>query len=278
MTVIKQPSDPALPFFISKLTEKYRTIQIFSFGHIIKHNHIDTCFAAHRSDFVHQHFLLMVTEETHKIEPEVQDFANAHYKDGIITILCFNEENLRAGIAGNNRFFITVINNGQLLYGRDEMMRSMKVKAYDSSGSLERDRIYINRRLPLAAGFLNAAGAAFNEGNFNICVFLLHQCVEQSCILLIRIFMEYRTDVHNLKRLFGLCACFSTGVSTFFLTGQWEDERLFEILRTSYNWVRYKDDYFVDPADANHLWLRVGVFLKLVRMLCKERIEALMIE
>ncbi len=278
MTTTTQSSDPVLMFFVAKLVEKYQPVHLFSFGRIMKQVNIDTCFAPYNADLKQEHFLLMITAETPRIESEVQDYANAHYKDGLITILCFNEGNLKTAIISNNRFFITVINEGRLLYSRDELLQSIKVREYDNSGSIEEAKGHISHRLVLAEGFLDAAGAALIGASFNICVFLLHQCVEQSCILLIRLFMGYRTDVHNLKRLFGLCACFSPRLATFFSDGQQENERLFEILRMSYSSPRYKDGCVVDSTDANQLWLRVGVFLKLVKLMCEERVRALVEE
>ena len=73
--------------FVRLLAEKYEPLQIISFGREHRYKQCSSCFAPERQDSHFQHFLLMVTESNDRIEHEVQDFANHHYKRGTVDIL-----------------------------------------------------------------------------------------------------------------------------------------------------------------------------------------------
>ena len=80
--------------FIKELVQKFKPEQIYSFGKNIDFKVNNGCFIENHSTDKYHYFLLMVTESVTRIEHEVQDFAN-------------------------NRFFITVYNDDQILYSRD---------------------------------------------------------------------------------------------------------------------------------------------------------------
>lgn len=261
--------------FIKELVQKFKPEQIYSFGKYIDFKVNVGCFIEDHSTENYHYFLLMVTESVTRIEHEVQDFANNHYPFGKITILAHGEETIADAIKANNRFFITIYNEGQILYSRDGMLqRTHSINFIPTQGAVKAQKHY-NHRFPLATGFLKSAKECLTNQHYNLSAFMAHQVVEQCCIALIRVHLAYRSDIHNLYRQLRLCESFSPAPSKLFLSGSEEDKRLFDIMVKSYSAARYKDDFKVEQADAEQIFTRVSTFLKLTEIMCGDKINSL---
>jgi len=261
--------------FIKVLIEKFRPEQIYSFGKNYVLTEKSGCFNASTVDQHEHHFLLMVTETVTRIEHEVQDFANAYYPFGTITILVHGKETITEAIKANNRFFMTVCTKGQLVYSQDGMAQPELINSFNPGQSAIKAQKHFDHRIALAKGFLTCAKECLEEQQYGVAVFMLHQVVEQSCIALIRIHLAYRSDIHNLYRQLNLCNCFSSAPSELFLLGREENKRLFDILVKSYSGARYKDNFTVLGADAEQLFVSASTFVKLTETMCIKKIEML---
>ncbi|MGQ7855505.1 HEPN domain-containing protein [Pedobacter sp. WC2501] len=143
-----------------------------------------------------------------------------------------------------------------------------------TQGAVKAQKHY-NHRFPLATGFLKSAKECLTNQHYNLSAFMAHQVVEQCCIVLIRVYLAYRSDIHNLYRQLRMCDSFSPAPSRLFLSGIEEDKRLFDIMVKSYSAARYKDDFKVDQADAEQIFTRVSTFLKLTEIMCGDKIKSL---
>ena len=261
--------------FLKELVQKFRPEQIYCFGKNIDLKINDSCFIESRRVESYHYFLLMVTESVTRIEHEVQDFANNHYPFGKITILAHGQETIAEAIKANNRFFINVYNEAQILYSHDGMVqRPHEITFIPTQGGVKAQKHY-DHRFTLATGFLASAKECLTNQHYNLSAFMAHQVVEQCCIALIRVHLAYRSDIHNLYRQLGLCDSFSPAPSNMLLSGRDEDRRLFDIMVKSYSAARYKDDFKVEQADAEQIFIRVSTFLKLTEMMCMDKIKSL---
>ncbi|MBC7417835.1 MAG: HEPN domain-containing protein [Pedobacter sp.] len=264
--------------FLKELVQKFCPEQIYCFGRTVELKTADSCFTGKVRDEKFCYFLLMVTESITRIEHEVQDFANQHYPFGTIAILVHGRETIEQAITANNRFFITVYNSGQIIYSRDGMVQSPETVSFIPTQAAVKAQKHFDNRMQLATGFLASANECLKNGQHAICAFMAHQVTEQCCILLIRVHLAYRSDMHNLYRQLRLCNSFSTAPSWLFLSGGEEDKRLFEIMVKSYSAARYKDDFRVNQADAEQIFIRISNFIKLTEILCLKKIESLGME
>jgi len=260
--------------FIELLVEKYRPLRVVCFGRTSSTKQNIGCFMEPWEKEHCHHFLLMVTESATRIEHEVQDFANGHFLDLDITIIVHGQKNVEAAIEANSRFYCTVFEHGELLYKSDGLFMERPV-SYVAIRAEEKAREHMYNRIPLAHGFITGATKCIEEEQFNVSVFMLHQAVEQCCIALIRIFIGYRSDVHNLYRLLRLCASFSSMPSQFFLNGNKDDEELFDVLVKSYSAARYNDSFDIEPEIAGQLLRKVSTFFRLAKRMCKSKVEQL---
>jgi len=260
--------------FIHRLAQKFDPLQIFSFSQNSYNYHSQGCFNDNQNHFKCDYCLLAITETATRIDYEMQDFANAFYQYGTITVIGHSRQSVMEAVQQNSRFFISVLSYGKLLYSKDGLLDSQPRPLFiPTMGAIKALKHY-EHRIPLADGFLMCASECLEKEQFGICAFMLHQAVEQTCICLLRVHIAYRSEFHNLYRLLRLCTCFSEKPFQLFLSTP-EDERLFDIMAKSYSRSRYKDDFTVSRQDAESLYQRAASFILLAKEMCSEKIELL---
>jgi len=240
-------------YFLEKLVDKFQPLYVFCFAKHVESSEKISCFALASHSYSCDYHLLMVSEKSTRIEHTVQDFANAHYDEGKITILVHGKESIDKAIGSNNRFFITVYKTAELLYSWNSVPPLVHDADFDIIAAGTRTKKFFEHRISLAQGFIDCAMECMAKGQHNLCVFNLHQVVEQCCIALIGLHMDYRCDIHNLRRLIMLCRCFSDEPYQLFFRGDLDDERLFGVLVGSYIKVRYTEDFCIDAEDLKKL-------------------------
>ena len=261
---------------IAILVERYQPVRIICFASRFQSVQSVSCFMQPENTPYSTYYLLMITKDTTRIENEAQDYLTNHFKRGAIVIMAHNEEKIKEALALRNRFFSTILSLGTLIYSYDGLPAALceyelpeidPVQVYNESAK------YYEHRRETASGFYNAALSGEEPESFNICVFLLHQAVEQTLIMLIKIFTGYRSDIHSLIRLIRICECFEPKTGLFFKEDTEEDKRLFQVLHKSYNNTRYNDDFEVDEIDAIVLTEKVERFISWANELCERKIE-----
>ncbi|MBB6324547.1 HEPN domain-containing protein [Algoriphagus iocasae] len=263
--------------FLQLLVEKFQPTRIISFGAQTLKNEILGCFA--NKQVIHHHYCLLVcTESSSRIEYEVQDFANTHYHNGQVTILCHGEVAVQEAIESKNRFFTTVLAHGKPLYTRDGFFDLEFKPSLDTAKTLAKAEKHFFHRTDLARGFLESAYASLQKGQHNVATFLMHQAVEQSCILLIRVHIDYRSEFHNLHRLLGLTRCFSESPIELMIGDRPTDKKLFSLLTSSYGKARYAPDFQVSQKDAEEIYQKASALLELTKTMCATKMEAMAAE
>jgi len=263
---------------IKMLADKYKPLYIYRFGKLMESNFNTGCFIADSAAENYRYYLLMVIDSDARIEHAVQDYATSHLEHGTITILVHGKQAMIEAIKANNKFFITVANHGELLYSHDPTVRSFQVPEYIPTRAAEKAKKHHQRHLSRATGFIDSAMECLRTEKCHLCLFMLHQVVEQCCLGMIRIHLGYKSDIHNLYRLLRLCDSFSPAMSGMFLDEGEEGRRLFDLIANSYSAARYQDVFEVSQQDANKLLTQVESFLTMANILCIDKIEALTVE
>ncbi|MGY6744915.1 MAG: HEPN domain-containing protein [Cecembia sp.] len=274
--IIKTEKDSVTHFneCLKLLVEKYQPTRIISFGKQSLQNKNKGCFVNSKTEVKH-YCLLICMESCTRIDYEIQDFINHHYQDGQITIVCHGENSIMEQLEANNRFFITVLSKGKYLYSKSGFIENQLPPKYNPLNALEKAEKHFNHRIFLAKGFFDCARESQCRGNYMITAFSLHQAVEQSCILLIKIHLDYRSEFHNLFRLLGLCRSFSDEPYNVLVGERPSSQRLFNILIRSYGKARYSLDFDVSQKDAEALCEKVSCFIDLVESMCRTQMEKL---
>lgn len=251
-----------LEHLINKLVAKYQPLQIYCFHKHLERKEIKGCFREPLVEERCDYWLLMVTESTSRIEHAVQDFSNAHYDQGSITILVHGKESIERSVNNGFTFFQKVYTVGELLYSSgDEQHSDFLTKTpevFQLSALQQTRRKQLEEGMSRAQGFLDGAKECLSTARYNICAFMLHQAVEQTLIALIGFHMDYRSDIHNLKRLLMLSRCFSEALYDLFLSGDAYDKELFDVLVGAYCNARYSADFTIDKNSVQSLFDRVS--------------------
>jgi len=259
---------------ISELSEKFQPLQIFCFYKSSSQEKKLSCFVNELASSNHEYGLLLVTATATRIDYEVQDYVNSHFTAGTITVICHGNQSVWEAIDANSRFFKAIFSDGELLYSHDGLLLRPYVQPYNPVNGGRKALKHYNHRMPLAEGFLTGAVQCLASESYNISVFMLHQTVEQICILLIRVHIAYRSEFHNLNRLLRLCQSFSELPHKMFFESA-ESRRLFEVLSRSYSAARYKDDFSVSRKDAESLFTLIESFVAVAKSMCEKKIEML---
>jgi HEPN domain-containing protein len=260
--------------FIQQFAQKFEPLQIFSFSKITCTQNSQGCFIDTPNNLRCDYCLLVITEAGTRIDYGLQDFANNYYRNGSITIICHTKQSVVEAVQQNHRFFISVLTFGILHYSSDGLVGDNAIPLFIPTKGAVKAKQHYDQIIPLADGFLMCASECLENAQFRLCVFMLHQAVEQASICLIRVQMAYRSDFHNLYRLLRLCQCFSGKPLNHFLSTP-EDERLFSVMAKSYSDSRYKDDFTVARQDAEHLYQKVASYLLLSKIMCNDKIAIL---
>lgn len=255
--------------FIQSLVTKFQPLQIICFSKTSKLVQTQGCFRQTEAAMHCNYCLLMVINQTQRIDHEVQDYANAHYRQGNITIVCHSNEAIQQALANHKPFFSSVYQYGKVIYSHDGMLNLDVQPIYGPGADTADLQHQFQHRMQLAEGFMIGAAECLAKERYNSCVFMLHQVVEQSCAALIRMHLHYRADFHNLRRLLNLCTAFSDQPYKLFLSTQ-EDERLFDVLVKSYSEARYKDNFIVAGSDAEILYHKVISFVELTKTISND--------
>ena len=274
-TINDQDKDKYFKTFIKSLVEKFHPLQILCFAKKTTEVKTSGCFIDQQTSHHSDYCLLLVTETNVRIDFPAQDFAYYHFRLGTVTTICYGQQALSEAIKANSRFFITIYAKGELLYSRDGMGKFDFNTQFIPIDPVIKARKHFDYRIPLAEGFLRGAAECLNKQHFEVCTFLVHQCIEQCCIVLIRVHIGYKSEIHNLRRLLGLCNSFSERPKKLFLSGTAEDEQRFDLLMESYSGARYKDYYLIGEEDTQILYNRASRLVELAKEMCSNKIEQL---
>ncbi|MEJ2880934.1 hypothetical protein [Pedobacter sp. GR22-6] len=262
---------------IRLLTWKFEPQQLFCFAKISVYQESSSSFTAKRENVDCHYCLLMVTTSDVPTAHTVQKFINARFKTGGITVLCHSQKRVSNAIKAKDRFFVTIYGHAQLLYSCNELLQSEYIRNFSTLNALTKAERKFSHYIALADAFFAGATHCFKNGEHTVCAMMLHHTVEQCIMLLVSLNLSYRVESYSLYDLLRLCSSFSDQPQQLLLATT-EDKRLFEILIKGRSGVNCGIPSPVGENDAKQLLIRVSTFIKLTRLMCKDKIERLKLE
>ncbi len=114
----------------------------------------------------------------------------------------------------------------------------------------------------------------YNEKDFNIAAFILHQATERfyNCIQLV--FTGYKSKSHDLEVLGNLAKSFNLEFGKVFPCNTISEQERFTLLKNAYIDARYNINYHIKKEDLEYLQERVKLLITLTEQLCKEKIDS----
>lgn len=268
-----QKSRPAhFNAILSQLINHFKPLKIYLYAELNKQELCNSVFATTGVAAEDIYYILVITQGSTRIENGIQEFINSHYKEAVMMVLAHGVETLEKNTAYCNPFFSAVFNNGLLLYSADGVLYNSERPTVNPQKRLAEAVSQWYHRCDMAAGFKRSIDQIMEDGFYNVAVFLMHQVVEQACIGMIWVFMGYKSDMHNLKRLLYICGCFSKRPMQHFLAND-ADAALLSLLMKSYSAARYKDDFKVAEQDGKKLQQLTEGFLAMAKQMCNKKFK-----
>jgi HEPN domain-containing protein len=192
-------------------------------------------------------YLLIVTDEKektseHEIVNKIED--KCKLLINVCAIVHKSDAFIKA-IEGGGRFFTNALRAAKIAYHSTDLMIP-ETQPIDNQAVRLKAEAHWKRWGRQGKEFLNAAVHCYDEGNYNLSVFLLHQSVESTLSAIIRVNLGYRLSSHNLSRMIRLTLIFTDDLKNIFDFSSADGAQLFNLLQTAYSAARYKNDFNAD--------------------------------
>ncbi|MCI0615744.1 HEPN domain-containing protein [bacterium] len=171
-------------------------------------------------------------------------------------------------------FFTDIKEEGILLYdsGRVKLRDPRKLTAEQQIKLAEE---YFQQWFENANVFFKQFQYAFNDGNYKIATFELHQAVENLYSTVLLVLTNYKPKGHDLVEYGRLAASQEPVLNAVFPRDTEEQKHRFELLQKAYVEARYEKNYTITKEDLEWLAEQVKQLRALTEEVCKKWIENL---
>lgn len=229
------------------------------------------------NEYVSDYDILIVTtshqEKVHVQEGMIMDRVSRYRPP--VNLEIHDLEYINKGLEDGEYFFVDIVNEGVVLFDRNENPFSAPLKLSNQQKKLKAER-YFNTWFPQASEFIFGCEAFMVRGNLKTAVFMLHQAAESLYYATLLVFTDYKPKSHNLWKLRKKSKPFSRELFEVFKTETSKaDELLFELLKKGYVDARYRSDYNITEIELTELIHRVKKMVQLTEIICSEKIRSL---
>ena len=182
-------------------------------------------------------------------------------------------EDLNKALLKNRYFYADIKREGVMLYnsGRHKLARRRKQNFREIKELAEE---YYTEKFERANSFLRSARHSYNDQDYKIASFHLHQACENYYNSIILTFTLYSQKEHSLIKLSARAKTHSLESSQAFPRDTEEEKRLFDLLQEAYIQARYNKLFRVTQEDIEALIPKVELLRDIAKQSCEERIKA----
>ena len=171
-------------------------------------------------------------------------------------------------------FFMDVAKDGIALYQSDTRdLAEPKPKTPEQA--LKMAKAYFDEWFPSAIKRFDGAKFHMGKGNLKDAAFDLHQTAERLCHCVLLVCSFHSPHSHNLGFLRTQAERQDRRLTNIWPTGSRKERAMFEKLKAAYIQARYSKHYRISAEDLNWLCERVEQLVRLVQVICVERIDDL---
>lgn len=194
------------------------------------------------------YYLLIITDEKDKaFEHDIIHTVETTCKPLIdVCIIAHKSDAFIRGINEGSRFFYNALTKCNIAYRSADLILPELTLIDQETVRMQNQAVW-KRWGKQGKNFLDTALHSYDEGNYGLSLFLMHQSVESTLSAIIRINLGHRLSIHNLERMLRVTLIFTDDLRDVFEIGSDPDAGLFELLQSSYTAARYKDDFTADP-------------------------------
>lgn len=194
------------------------------------------------------HYYVLVIVNNNKGHNEMQDKIENRCSNFIpTTAIILSEVQFNKWIIGSHAFARTVYERVVILYGK-------KIKP---SFSINDNAAIENENNKICACGINTAEAFLAGAELyrlrkqnNMAAFMLHQAMEQTLIVLLRLKTGLRVNTHNLNKLYRYSCMVCYKLPEIIFGSNNRNNQLFYLLQKAYVEARYNSDYKISTFDV----------------------------
>ncbi len=163
-----------------------------------------------------------------------------------VTVVMHSKKSLHQKAGDQQHFFYQVMQRGELLFQETSKPPFLPFDEVPTR-NIKSAKMYLQQR-DRTKEFLMEAESMDGGGATKIHVYLMHLVIEQTCLGLIRLFLGYMPNHHNLSFLFELCEYFTPLTAELFPRETQKDKELLKILSGHTTSLRYG---FIDDVPTH---------------------------
>jgi HEPN domain-containing protein len=213
--------------------------------------------------------LLVVTRQgDRRSDYELQDIIENRCRDEApVTALVHDIGYVNRRLGEGQFFFSMVIQEGVLLYDSHRtVLAPVLTPDWDRVKWLaERD---FKRWAQQARAFYRSGAFNYENAEWRIAVFLLHQATEQMYQAILLAFTGYKPTTHNLDKLRRYTNRFSLELAMVFPRDTAAEDELFRLLLSGYVDARYKEDFDITEKEVRVLLEKIGRLVDIGERVC----------
>lgn len=229
------------------------------------------------TSFMSDYDILVVTSgiSDKKVENVLDNIDDLYYKDPDhqtpVQFINDDIKTLNRQLEEGRYFYTQVKQEGIVLYdsGKFKLARRRKLNFKEIQQQAQE---YFDEKFDRANGFLRQANHAYNDIDYRIASFDLHQACEN--YYAIRLAFTLRNNKqHNLAKLSASVKGHSEELSNVFPRDTAEEKRLFTLLKDAYVEARYNPDFLVTKEDIDALLPKVELLRDITKRICEGKIR-----
>ncbi len=210
--------------------------------------------------------LVLVNNADHRPLDEFESLITNRSKDmAPVYASVFTIEKVNELLAEGNRFFSMCCKNDKLIYDTG-IIPFDKATTTANEVIIKQFTEEYTLMIEKAQSFLNGANVYYQQQEYALCSFMLHQSVEHSLNALLVPMLQYRLKTHSLHKLFRYIRRFNTEIFQIFPRDTETEILLFQLLQKAYIHARYKNTFYITEEQSALLIKRAEKILQIVEM------------
>lgn len=147
------------------------------------------------------------------------------------------------------------------------------IRKLDYKQVLKLSKEYYKKKYPKAERFLKHAKIDYEDNEYQMSAFMLHQAVENYCLAINLTSSLYSPKEHNIVKIIKATTRFTSVVSDIFHANTPEDKRLLNLLKRAYVEGRYNKDFEITKEDIEALIKRIKKLRVVAKRVCLDKIK-----
>ena len=230
-------------------------------------------------EYISDFDFLIVSQQTEQKEYVLKDKIinrTRHLFKTPVNPIIHSLEYVNEGLEIGQYFFSDIVKEGVLLFEANNIPFSTP-RDLTKEEQIQIAQRYFDIWFSDGNAFFKSVVFNFEENEYKLAAFLLHQTAERYYNTTLLVFTGYKPKTHNLEILRQYTKPLSKEIFAIFpyQSEDKEEENLFELLKRCYIDARYKENFIITKDELASLISRIKKLQEVVKRICEDKINSL---